>query len=405
MIKKLRLKFVCINMGIVVIMLCAMFSLIIYFTRSNLENDSVRMMQTIADHPFALSIPGTLNTPEQDVRLPYFMLHVGPKGELLTTNGGYYDLSDDVFLNEMIKIALSSHKEYGLISDYNLRYYKQISFGNHCLVFADTSSETATLHNMIRNCIIIGILSFMVFLVISILLSKWAVRPVEQALTQQRQFVADASHELKTPLTVILTNSQLAGNGEYSESERKQFITNIQTVARHMKGLVDQMLELARTDNVGEDQSRTSFDYSAVVSNALLTFEVILFEKGHVVSEDIEANIMLSGNQQQLSQIPEILLDNAGKYAKGNGKIHVSLKRQGKTHCLLTVSNEGEEIPGEELDNLFKRFYRMDNVRSRDGSFGLGLSIAESIVTGHKGKIWAESKKGYNTFYVMLPCM
>ncbi|MGN1203922.1 MAG: sensor histidine kinase [Lachnospiraceae bacterium] len=405
MIKKLRLKFVLVNMGIVVIMLCAMFGLIFQFTRTNLENESVRMMQTIASQPFAPGIPNTPNTHMQDIRLPYFMLQVGPKGELLATNGGYYDLSDDAFLNKMIETALTSHKQYGVIPEYNLRYFKQVSSGIQCLVFADISSEISTLHNMTRNCVIIGVLSFFAFLVISILLSRWAVRPVERAWTQQRQFVADASHELKTPLTVILTNAEMAGNSEYSETDRKQFITNIQTVSQYMRRLVEQMLELAKADHAEGNKNTAKFNYSAVVSDVLLSMEAVLYEAGHILTTDVEENIMLSGDLQQLTQVAEILLDNAGKYATENGKIHVALKKQGNSCCLLTVTNEGQAIPAEELKNLFKRFYRIDSARSRDGSFGLGLSIAESIVLGHKGKIWAESKNGYNNFYVMLPCL
>ncbi|MGN1166678.1 MAG: sensor histidine kinase [Lachnospiraceae bacterium] len=404
MIKKLRLKFICVNMGIVVIMLCAMFGLIFHFTRTNLENESVRMMQAIANQPFAPGIPGTPISSRQNIQLPYFVLHVGPQGELLTTNGGYYDLSDDTFLNEMITIALSSHKEYGVISEYNLRYFKQASSGNHCLVFADISSELSTLQNMTKSCIIIGIFSFFAFLIISILLSRWAVRPVERAWTQQKQFVADASHELKTPLTVILTNAQLAGNEEYSDAEQKQFIANIQTVSLYMRGLVEQMLELARIDHTQERAPATNLNFSTIVSNAVLSFEAVLFEAGHTLSVDVDENIMLSGDKQQLSQVVEILLDNAGKYAAKSGEIHVTLKKQGHSHCLLLVADEGEAIPSEELKNLFKRFYRMDTARSNNGSFGLGLSIAESIVVHHKGKIWAESKNGYNSFYVLLPC-
>lgn len=403
MIKKLRLKFIVINMSIVVIMLSVIFGLIFHFTRAGLENESVHMMQAIASQPFSLGVPGTLYTENQDIRLPYFMLHVGPNGELLATNGGYYDLSDDAFLGEMAALALSSPKEYGVISQYNLRYYRQELPGNHCLVFADISSEISTLNHMTRTCIAIGILSFFAFLEISILLSKWAVRPVEQAWQQQRQFVADASHELKTPLTVILTNAELAGNEEYSESEKLQFIQNIRTVSGHMKVLIEQMLALARADSRTDPVSRLAVPFGASVSNVLMAFEALLYESEHPLSSDIDESITVPGDSEQLAQLPEILLDNAIKYASPKGRIIVTLQKSGHFHCLLAVANEGESISPEELKNLFKRFYRLDAARSRDGSFGLGLSIAESIVTQHNGKIWAESKNGYNYFYILLP--
>jgi signal transduction histidine kinase len=248
-------------------------------------------------------------------------------------------------------------------------------------------------------------LSFFIFLGLSILLSKWAVHPVEQVWIQQRQFIGDASHELKTPLTVILTNAELAGNAEYSKAEREQFVKNIQTVSGHMKNLIEQMLTLSRADNSVEQPKVSSFCFGAAVSNVLLVFEAVLFETGHLVSVEIDDTILVSGDDRQLAQVVEILLDNAIKYAEKNGKIQITLKKSGHSHCLLTVANEGEPIPAEELKNLFKRFYRADTARSRDGSFGLGLSIAESIIIRHKGKIWAESKNGYNSFYVLLPTL
>ncbi|MCF0133913.1 MAG: HAMP domain-containing histidine kinase, partial [Blautia sp.] len=236
-----------------------------------------------------------------------------------------------------------------------------------------------------------------------ILLSKWAVRPIEEAWNGQRKFLDDASHELKTPLAVILTNSELACSDDYSAEEKRRFVENIHTMSSHMKVLVEQMLELSRTDRPVSKPVEQIVDFSGIVNHIVLTLEAMLFEKGHPLACEISPDILVKGNEQQLSQVVEILLDNAGKYASENGGIQVFLNRQGNRHCVLTVRNEGQEIPEEELKNLFKRFYRMDSSRTRDGSFGLGLSIAENIVNSHRGKIRAESKDGWNSFYVSIP--
>lgn len=243
------------------------------------------------------------------------------------------------------------------------------------------------------------------FLGISIQLSKWAVKPVDLAWKQQRQFVADASHELKTPLTVIITNAELAQSPEYDDESRHRFLSSILTMSRQMRSLIEKMLELARADDSDSKRNFDIVDFSRLVSNALLPFEPVFFEKGLKLETRLDKNIKVLGEESQLCQVVDVLLDNAQKYSKDGGTTWVTLKKTGKKRCLLAVANEGEGISPEEAKNIFKRFYRGDKARSRTGSFGLGLSIAESIVTGHRGKIWVESSNEINCFYVELPCL
>jgi len=350
------------------------------------------MMQNIAGRPFQLGIPNELG---EDVRLPYFMIQVGLRGELIAIGGGYYDLSDDEFLDELIDVIYTSHRTFGVIKEYNLRYYRVKTPLSHYLVFADITSELATLDNLIRSSFLIGGLSFLMFLGISILLSKWAVKPVDLAWKQQRQFVADASHELKTPLTVITTNAELAQSPEYDEEKKQRFLASILTMSRQMRGLIEQMLELARVDNADSKEAFDVVDFSKLVSDGILPFEPVFFERGLTKVE---------GGEAELRWVLDVLLDNAQKYSREGGTTWVMLKKQGKGRCLLTVANEGETISPEEAKNIFKRFYRGDQARSSTGSFGLGLSIAEGIVARHRGKIWVESSEGINRFNVDLPC-
>ena len=386
-------------MSIVTVMLCVIMSMIYYFTKKNLENDSIHMMKNIADNPFLLRLP---NEMPKEMRLPYFTLQLGRRGNLIATGGGYYDLSDETFLKNLIAATFSAEGSVGIIEEYNLRFFRKGAAPNQILVYADISSELTTLNNLLRNCIFIGIACFLAFLCISFLLAKWAVQPVEKAWRQQRQFLADASHELKTPLTVIMTNAELLQNTDYDETSHSAFSSNILVMSRQMRDLVEQMLELARTDRVQSDTVFCSFDFSRLVSDATLPFEPVFFEKGLTLHTAVTENIRINGNPSELRQVLDILLDNAQKYSRENGTTRMTLQGRGKGHCLLTVANEGEAIPLSDLNRLFKRFYRADQARSRTGSFGLGLSIAESIVKRHKGKIWAESKNGFNTFYVEL---
>jgi len=383
-------------------LLSVILGLVYYFTKANLEAESITMMQNIAREPFRLENPNEL---VEDVRLPYFIVQLGLRGELLATGGGYYDLSDKEFLDDLINVVSRSPKTFAVIEEYNLRYYRVDTPRNYYLVFSDISSERATLNNMMKTCFIIGGLSFFMFLGISIQLSKWAVKPVDLAWKQQRQFVADASHELKTPLTVIITNAELAQSPEYDDESRHRFLSSILTMSRQMRSLIEKMLELARADDSDSKRNFDIVDFSRLVSNALLPFEPVFFEKGLKMETRLDKNIKVLGEESQLCQVVDVLLDNAQKYSKDGGTTWVTLKKTGKKRCLLAVANEGEGISPEEAKNIFKRFYRGDKARSRTGSFGLGLSIAESIVTGHRGKIWVESSNEINCFYVELPCL
>lgn len=399
MTKKLRYQFIIIIMSIVTIMLCILMFSIYFFTKMNLENNSINMMKNIASHPFLPHLP---NETQEDVRLPYFTLQLSTQGDLIATGGGYYDLSDEEFLKDLIKATFSSPDRIGIIKEYNLRFYRVSTSVGQILVYADISNELTILNTLIRNCVLIGMACFLVFLSISFLLANWVIKPVDRAWKQQRQFIADASHELKTPLTVIMTNAELMQNPDYDEKNRVSFLSSILVMSKQMRDLVEQMLELARADNVQQNTVFSSVDFSRLVSDAMLPFEPIFFEKGLMLDTEISENIMVNGEPSQLRQVLDILLDNAQKYSRKGGTTWVALQKHGKGHCLLTVADEGEEIPAKDLNNLFKRFYRADKARSRNGSFGLGLSIAETIVARHKGKIWAESKNGINTFFVEL---
>lgn len=399
MLRRLRIKFVCINMAIVTVMLGIIFGTVLYFTHSNLEQQSIQMMHEAMTEQTRPNRPGA---PGQSVPLPHFVLHLDQSGNLAAAASAYYDLSDETFLAELISAVSASDNPVGVIAQYDLRFSRINTPRGQTLVFADMSTENTILTGLLRNCCIIALASFLVFLVISILLARWAIRPVEDAWQQQRQFVADASHELKTPLTVITTNAELLQNQDCGDESGTRCVENILTMTTQMRGLVESLLELARVDS-GEDKAdAATVDLSQLISDAVLPFEPLFFEKALLLEEEIDPGIHLKGSPSHLRQLPDILLDNAMKYSDPNTTVHLRLKRHG-AHALLSVSNAGQQIPPEDLKNIFKRFYRADKARSRTGSYGLGLAIAQSIVDSHHGRIWAESADGINTFFIQLP--
>ena len=212
MIRRLRVKFICINMAIVTVMMLAILGMLLHFTRNDLEQQSIRVMQSVMEDRAYPSRPGEF--PRQ-AKLPYFYVSVNTMGELSASFGGYYDLTNTEAIQEIITLALNSDDQTGILKDYSLRFQKRTTPFGQTIVFVDMSSELATMRSLTNTCVIIGVLSFAVFLGLSFLLARWAVKPVETAWNQQRQFVADASHELKTPLTVILTNAELLQEPEH----------------------------------------------------------------------------------------------------------------------------------------------------------------------------------------------
>ena len=400
MLKRLRVKFIAILMTLVTLMLLVILGLVLHFTQRNFIMNSMEIMRnTIMEQ----SAPGRPDGRQPFVPFPYFILSYDENGAL-SSHGGedYFDLSDTGFLEELMGLA-EDEPMAGLLRQYKLRYLRMAApEGQARVIFMDASSELSAMEGLLRNCILIGAASLVVFFALSVFLARVIVKPVEQAWNQQRQFVADASHELKTPLAVISTNSELLCSPDYTQADKNRFAENIASVTKQMRSLVEGLLELARADNGSMQMNMERLNMSGLVSDALLLFEVLYYENGLSLEGNVEENIYLKGSERYLSQLMEILLDNALKYSTPGSSVKVRLERQ-VGGCLLSVENSGEAISQADLKNIFKRFYRADKARSSEGGYGLGLAIAESVVKAHKGRIWAESEKGLNRFFVRLP--
>ncbi len=398
MLKKLRIRFVCIIMAIVTVMLLAIVFTVVHFTRTNLQAESLRIMESIAANPMQLGA----YSEEQGGDFPFFALQIGRRNEVMAISGGHFDLSDETVLQDLLLKTFYSEASEGELPEYHLRYCRRMTWETCTIAFADISGEDQTVARVTRACAVIGAASFLIFLLISVLLARWMVKPVAASWEQQRQFISDASHELKTPLTVILTNAELLQSPDYGAQDKGRFSENILTMATQMRGLVEDLLDLARVDNGLTRAVWEKVDLSQVLSDAVLPFEPLYFENGLELDSAVEEGIFVRGSADHLRRVAEILLDNARKYSSP-GHVRFALSRQGKSQCVLSVANPGEPISQQDLKNIFKRFYRTDAARSRDGSYGLGLPIAQGIVQEHGGRIWAASAGGINTFYVSLP--
>jgi len=402
-IKKLRLKFILINMSIVAVMLCVIFGTVLHFTQQRLEADSISAVSEIALQSSQFPMrPG--ESPSSAMR-QYFTLRISPAGAIYADGSSGFDLSDEDYLLSIAELCLSSGEQTGILKDYSLRYYISSSPMGAEIAFIDISSDSETMAGLWKSCILIGALSLVAFFGISVLLSRWAAGPVKEAFEQQRQFVADASHELKTRLTVIMTNAELLQGSEQPEELKERSVFSILTMSHQMRGLVEDLLELARLDNGSSRAEKCRLDYSKLMNDALLPFEPVFFEKGLTLECSIEDGISVFGSDSQLTQIAGILLDNAQKYCTAGGRVSVKLCRGAHGRCVFAVSSDGDELSPEDRKNIFKRFYRTDKSRSDRSSYGLGLPIAASIAANHRGRIRVESSGGVNTFFVELPAV
>ena len=299
--------------------------------------------------------------------------------------------------DELVSIAreiLSGGKSSGRTG--SLTYIVSRRPGYTLVAMMDNTVSESGLDTLLHNILIIGGIAIIVMFFISLYLSKLIIRPLEENDQQQRRFISDASHELKTPVAVIDTNAEMLAR-EIGENE---WLAKIRYENERMGGLVKQLLDLSRAENA--EIPMEQIDFSRIVAGETLALEMLAFDQGRTIRSDIEEGILLTGSAVQLTQLVSILLDNAIRHSTGD-EIGISLKRQGH-HAVLSVVNDGEEIPQEKQEHLFDRFYRVDEARSSEGHhYGLGLSIAKAVSEKHGGSVSVSCQDGKVRFTVSIP--
>lgn len=408
MIRKLRRKFVIINMLLVTIVLVAVLSILCLSNLRRYESDSHEALTGILNMPSDLPPePGLENRKGNRPRelMTVFLVLLDEEDNMVSLIQNSSAQVDEDFAADALAAALASGQEEGRLPSLELRFLKGEHTGYRAIAFTDTTHETSSMRNLILTSFLILFGALAAFFLISLFLSRLALRPVEQAWQQQNQFIADASHELKTPLTVILANLNiLLSHREDTIARQARWIESTQAEASRMKELVEQLLFLAKSESHTLSTQKTPLNFSDLAWTCLLPMESLAFEQGVLIQEQISPDLTVLGNEGQLRQLFIILLDNALKYAEKEKQVTV-LVSPAQDKLLFSVKNTGTPIPKEDLPHLFERFYRSDKSRVRKkGGYGLGLSIAQTIVQHHSGKITVESsEQAGTTFRVTLP--
>lgn len=424
MIKKLRRRIVLINMLLIGAVILTIIVIVNVNNYSNSVNMMERGMNQVFDkngRDFSDTPPEQLNALTPDSAMPeadsfkpddrrkfdntpiqissYVIVEIDESGKIVNTTEN--DLSiDSETLEKCVKSALDSSRIFGQINDEGLMYLKKSDMAHSKIIFADNSYISVSL----RTSVIISALmltgAMAVIFLISLWLSGLAVNPVKRAWEQQKQFVADASHELKTPLTVILANNNIMmSHRDSTVADERQWLESTEEEANHMKKLIDNMLFLAKSD-AGETKVQLStVDFSEIAEACALNFEPVAFEKEIMTDAQIESGITLNGDATQLNQLAHILVDNAVKYADPGTTVTILLQKHGDK-VEFSVNNKGTPIPKEDIEHIFDRFYRAEKSRTTKG-YGLGLSIARRITEGMNGKILVESNNENGTTFTV----
>lgn len=405
MIRKLQIKFVAMCMVLVTAVLAVVFVAVFVSAKQNIEVISHQVLERVMQEDTLSGRPDLgPNRDGEDVLLPYFTVNLWDSNGVyraFVTGGTYANLQDTAELEAILSDCLRQDQPEGTIRSYGLRYMRQDYGLYQRIAFVDMSMEQATLQELMGSYLQIGLAALVLLLGVSILLARWATRPVAKAWQQQRQFLSDASHELKTPLTVILSNAELLEAAPL-DPRPARWADNIRSEAKQMKSLVEEMLTLARADNAVPTAVMAEVSLSDLATDCALAFEPVAFEAGKPLESDIAPDVTVTGDGDKLRQLIGVLLDNAIKYGQAGGTITLSLRRTDR-QARLTVSNPGDPIPPEQLSRLFERFYRADASRGEQSGFGLGLPIAAAIASEHKGTLKAESDQVSTRFLFTMP--
>jgi len=396
MFDKLKQRLIIINMTLLTTVFIAIFGVIFTITNNNINREINMNLMALIDNS-KRPLPHTVN----------IIVELSNDGTIKKVFKSYEAITNNDTLQNTVDKILKSNKESGKvdISNSNYSYLKANSPFGTKIAFMERSQYDNMLFQLFKTLILIGFISLIILLLISIYLTNKSIIPIKETFEKQKQFIADASHELKTPLAIIKTNTSLIlSHPDSTIKSQSKWINYINSQTDRMSELISEMLSLAKMDTAENQLPLSPINVSKVIESMILMFDAVIYENNIELETNISKNLFINGDKESLKKLFSIIMDNAIKYTDKNGNITVSLFPE-KNKVKMIIRNTGEGIAPENLERIFERFYRVDSSRDREtGGYGLGLSIASSIVKQHKGKIYAKSKVGeFTSFIIEIP--
>ncbi|WP_046227372.1 sensor histidine kinase [Paenibacillus dauci] len=420
MFKQLRNRFLILNLATISILMLVAFASIYIITYRDVQNDVRMDLMRISDsylRPFDAggqqpprsgqattgssgSLAGSPNQNTPPERAVAFMIETDSSGKQVNSKS-QVEIDGSVSSSALQEaIAINTDQGQFSLDGSDWAFVRQPLNSGHLYTFMDVTAQQGILTNLIYTFTAVGVVMLILLFFTSRYFANRSIRPVQDAFDKQKQFIADASHELKTPLAVINTNADvLLANPDETIRSQSKWLHYIKGETERMSRLTGDLLYLTEMEDARPTMMHSTFDLSETAENLILTMEAVIFEKELSLEYDITPGLMIEGSSQQMQQVIMILLDNAIKYCNPRGSITLALHRHNQ-QTVLSVSNTGEGIAPQHLDRIFDRFYRTDASRARSqGGHGLGLAIAKSIVEQHGGRIEAKSTVGESTTF------
>ena len=389
MLNKLRNKFVLIN----TLMIGAILVLIVLaITTITLHRDYTIKRDTL-ERAVNNGATGELSE--------ILLAHVDENGKISIIEN---DISKTDFDTKNLELSvsniLSASDDSGILVMNRIMYSRAKGQSGTYVAFALIDNILLDAEDTFSTSSSVAAIALFLLFLLSRKLANVVIKPAENAWNDQKRFVADASHDLKTPLTVIMANNDiLLSHPEKTVGEQEKWLESTQQEAEYMSSLINKMLELARTDSLLDKIQLEDVNISEVVEKAVLQLEPVAFESGVIIQGDITRDVVLESNSTEFYKLTQILIDNAVKYAQKNSIVMVSLTKA-KKDVTLSINNKGDAIPAEQLEHIFDRFYRTDDARTK-GGFGLGLSIAKNVANALGGEIFATSDNENGTTFTV----
>ncbi len=406
MIKKLRRQFIAIAMISVLVVLGGIIGVVNAVNFHNVRQDADMLLDVIAENGGVYPMDkkgGKWNrssyrkdSPEAPFDTRYFTVIVDEEGRVVSADTACIAAVSDEEAENYALALWADVDTRGFLDNYRYRAVPRES--ETLYLFLDCGRELATFYSFLAVSISISLLGVLLVFVLVLLFSKLAVRPIIRSMEQQRQFITDASHEIKTPLTIIDANTEVlemeGGENEWTHSIKNQI--------RRLSEMTERLVFLTRMEEKRSGMVFSDFPISEAVAEEAEEFRPLARAQGKSFRLEIEPDLMYRGDEHAIRRLVALLLDNAMKYSDDAGEISLSLTASGK-NTVLTVWNTVREIPKGNLNRLFDRFYRLDASRnSETGGYGIGLSAARAIVEAHGGKISARSPDGHSVRFTAV---